>query len=259
MCKHVCLCKGLPLPQWWIIRLQGRRHRKWGFDPWKIPWRRKCQPTPVFLAENPVDSGAWWAIVHRSQRVRHDWAQVGLCVWKYNCAHPFLSLSVSLENWVHSGDSSSSQHHSVLSGFLSVLVLPFSDSEKPAPWFLAVPLCVTNHSPVATTASSTPWVASLPHRGSSTLLGASVLRTIPSLLSQASASCRRPFPPSLGGHYAPHSTQTSSPPAHCLSPQMESFFPHLWLQLHEQGHLLTLPGLTACEGPPSILPHTFEA
>ena len=28
-----------------------RRHRRWGFDPWvgRIPWRRKWQPTPVFL------------------------------------------------------------------------------------------------------------------------------------------------------------------------------------------------------------------
>ena len=30
---------------------QGRRHRRWWFDPWvrKIPWRRKWQPSPVFL------------------------------------------------------------------------------------------------------------------------------------------------------------------------------------------------------------------
>ena len=30
---------------------QCRRHGKLGFDPWvgKIPWRRKWQPTPVFL------------------------------------------------------------------------------------------------------------------------------------------------------------------------------------------------------------------
>ena len=29
--------------------------KKFGFDPWvgKIPWRRKWQPTPVFLAEKP--------------------------------------------------------------------------------------------------------------------------------------------------------------------------------------------------------------
>ena len=28
-----------------------RRHKRRGFDPWirKIPWRRKRQPTPVFL------------------------------------------------------------------------------------------------------------------------------------------------------------------------------------------------------------------
>ena len=31
--------------------LQCRRHRTLGFDPWvgRIPWRRKWQPTPVFL------------------------------------------------------------------------------------------------------------------------------------------------------------------------------------------------------------------
>jgi len=30
---------------------QCRRHRRGGFDLWveKIPWRRKWQPTPVFL------------------------------------------------------------------------------------------------------------------------------------------------------------------------------------------------------------------
>ena len=31
---------------------QHRRHRRCRFDPWvgKIPWRRKWQPTPIFLA-----------------------------------------------------------------------------------------------------------------------------------------------------------------------------------------------------------------
>ena len=34
------------------------------FDPWvgKIHWRRKWQPIPVFLLENPRDRFAWWAI-----------------------------------------------------------------------------------------------------------------------------------------------------------------------------------------------------
>ena len=35
----------------WRIQLQCRRYRRHGFCPWvrKIPWKRKWQPTPVFL------------------------------------------------------------------------------------------------------------------------------------------------------------------------------------------------------------------
>ena len=51
--KHLLCIIGLPR---WLRRshLPSRRGR---FDPWvrKIPWRRKCQPTPVFL---PVKSHA---------------------------------------------------------------------------------------------------------------------------------------------------------------------------------------------------------
>ena len=39
-----------------------------GFNCWvrKIAWRRKWQPTPVFLpGENPMDRGVWQATVHR--------------------------------------------------------------------------------------------------------------------------------------------------------------------------------------------------
>ena len=56
---------GLP---WWVreygICLQWRLR----FDPWvrKIPWRRKWQPTPVFLCGHGQRS-------LRSQRVGHDW------------------------------------------------------------------------------------------------------------------------------------------------------------------------------------------
>ena len=37
-----------------------------GFDPWvrKIPWRRKWQPTPVFLPGNPMDRGDRWTTIH---------------------------------------------------------------------------------------------------------------------------------------------------------------------------------------------------
>ena len=37
-----------------------------GFNPWvgKIPWRRKWQPTPLFLPGEFLDRGAWRATVH---------------------------------------------------------------------------------------------------------------------------------------------------------------------------------------------------
>ena len=42
------------LPKWFDGKesaCQCRRHRRRQFDPWvqKMPWRRKWQPTPVFL------------------------------------------------------------------------------------------------------------------------------------------------------------------------------------------------------------------
>ena len=65
---------------WWLrgqrICLQCRRHRWHGLDPWirKIPWRRKWQPTPVFLPGKFYGQGSLvgyspWG----SQRVWHDW------------------------------------------------------------------------------------------------------------------------------------------------------------------------------------------
>ena len=38
----------------------------------KIPWRRKWQPTPVFLPGESMDRGAWQAAVQGVARVRHD-------------------------------------------------------------------------------------------------------------------------------------------------------------------------------------------
>ena len=45
---HVCLSRWLNGKE---SVCQCRRHRRCRFDPWvrKIPWRRKWQPTPVFL------------------------------------------------------------------------------------------------------------------------------------------------------------------------------------------------------------------
>ena len=54
------------LPRWLSGKESACQHRRHGFDPWvrKIPWRRKCQSTPVFLLGNPMDRGAWWVAVH---------------------------------------------------------------------------------------------------------------------------------------------------------------------------------------------------
>ena len=51
---NLLLYESKTLARWleqWRIRLQCRRHRRCRFDPWvgKIPWRRKWQPTLVFL------------------------------------------------------------------------------------------------------------------------------------------------------------------------------------------------------------------
>ena len=54
-----------------VKNLPAMQETRRGLDPWvrKIPWRRKWQPTCL---GHRMDRGAWWATVHRLQRVRHD-------------------------------------------------------------------------------------------------------------------------------------------------------------------------------------------
>jgi len=54
--KLACIEKGCHsrwygLPRWVSVKESACQCRRCGFDPWvgKIPWRRKWQPTPVFL------------------------------------------------------------------------------------------------------------------------------------------------------------------------------------------------------------------
>ena len=62
------------LPWWFSGKEPAYQCRRSGLDPWawKIPWRRKWQPTPVFLAGKPhgqmnlADYKSW------DRRVRHD-------------------------------------------------------------------------------------------------------------------------------------------------------------------------------------------
>ena len=50
--------------------------RETGLDPWvrKIPWRRKWQPTPVFL---PGDSHGGRSLAGHSPRGREEWDTTG--------------------------------------------------------------------------------------------------------------------------------------------------------------------------------------
>ena len=49
---------------------QCRRHKRRGFDPWV---RKHGNPLQYLCLENPMDRGAWWAIV---QRVAESWTQL---------------------------------------------------------------------------------------------------------------------------------------------------------------------------------------
>ena len=50
------------------------QHRRPSFDPWvkKIPWRRKWQPTSVFLSGKSHGQRSWRATVYGAARVGHD-------------------------------------------------------------------------------------------------------------------------------------------------------------------------------------------
>ena len=52
-----------------------RRYKRPGFNPWvrKIPWRR---PLQYSYLENLMGRGAWWAMLNRSERVRHNWSNL---------------------------------------------------------------------------------------------------------------------------------------------------------------------------------------
>ena len=73
--KYPGMCKLHRLPRWLSGKESACQCRRHGFDPWvwEIPWRRKWQPTPVFL---PGKSHRQRSLVGYSpqghKRVQHD-------------------------------------------------------------------------------------------------------------------------------------------------------------------------------------------
>ena len=79
---------------------QCRSPERCGFNPWirKIPWRRKWQPTPVFLPRkfHGQRSLAGYDLYMGLQRVRHDWARTHSDLIKKNGPRQ-VSLQTTLE------------------------------------------------------------------------------------------------------------------------------------------------------------------
>ena len=65
--QNPCPHETSPMTQWVKNPPAMQEKQEIQVDPWvgKIPWRKKWQPTPVSLPENPMDRGAWWATVQR--------------------------------------------------------------------------------------------------------------------------------------------------------------------------------------------------
>ena len=99
------------LPRWLSGKEPGSQCRRHGCDPWirKIPWRRKWQPTPVFLAWRiPWTEEPGRLLSMESQRLEHDWVAKGSCAQAHTCTHthhhiPWLDAPVLclLSWWWH--------------------------------------------------------------------------------------------------------------------------------------------------------------
>ena len=88
---------------------QCRSCRRYRFHPlvWKIPWRRKWQPTSYSCLGNPMDKGAWWATVLRASKSwtrMSNWAQwIPRCSRRRRlvCCSPWGRGELDMTQWLH--------------------------------------------------------------------------------------------------------------------------------------------------------------
>ena len=90
-CHRTLLATKAELPRWHSGKestCQCRRCKRRGtFLSWKTPWSRKWQCAPVFLLENSMDWGAWWATVHGVAKSQ-TWLRTWLEWWSMHvCTH----------------------------------------------------------------------------------------------------------------------------------------------------------------------------
>ena len=87
---------------WWLLKC--RRHRWCRFDCWvrKSPWRRKWQPTPVFLSGKFHGQRS----LAGSKRVRHNWA-----TRRRKCWHATKFSTLSLDEQTVQSDCQAQFNH----------------------------------------------------------------------------------------------------------------------------------------------------
>ena len=90
MISCMCTFSWTISPLFWRVACQWRRHRRRGFDPWvrNIPWRRKLQPTPVFL---PGESHGQRSLVRYG-----PWGCKQLDTTEHTCTHILQILFFAL-------------------------------------------------------------------------------------------------------------------------------------------------------------------
>ena len=125
------------LPRWLTGKESVCQWRRCGFNTWvdKIPWRRRWQPTPVFLPgkSHTEEPGGLQSI--GSPRVGHDWSNLThstYIIWYYSfnvtcvCVCEVIQLCLTLCDPVDCSPPGSSVHGSLQARILEWIAISFS-------------------------------------------------------------------------------------------------------------------------------------
>ena len=67
----------------------------------RSPGKGNYNPLQYSYLENPMGGGAWWATVHGSQRVRHDWSNLA----QHTILWPNMKNLLFLPTWLFQNSS----------------------------------------------------------------------------------------------------------------------------------------------------------
>ena len=98
---HSYSVNGFP---WWLSsKASSSQNRRCRFSPWvgKIPWRRKWQPTPVFLPGESHGRRSLWTTVHGVAKLSHLSKFSQLMAVKVKVAQSCPTLCDPMDSTVH--------------------------------------------------------------------------------------------------------------------------------------------------------------